>query len=219
MKETVDTNKIIRQVHLDLDKALTKAKHDIDLAVSKAELKLKEVMQAKKDQRSAGRHLSFLYTTIIASIGFAATYLASVAIDINVLQTNLLPPLETLSLELSPFRFKVLVFTAASHLLAALFGHVAGFLCFRLGNGNGNGNEIGLSQKAKVKLELIDKGCQTILEEASETEESDGKHDSMGQFETTGKTEDIDSLSYILFFRVLKPFLCVTSQFTNQRSR
>ena len=49
--------------------------------------------------------------------------------------------------------------------------------------------------------------------------ESDGKHDSMGQFETTGKTEDIDSLSYILFFRVLKPFLCVTSQFTNQRSR
>ena len=127
-------------------------------------------MQAKKDQRSAGRHLSFLYTTIIAPIGFAATYLA--AIDFNVLQTNLLPPLETSSLELSPFRFKVLVFTAA------LFYHVAAFLCIRLGNGNGN--EIRLSQEAKVKLELVDKGCQTILEEASETEGSDGKHDSMG---------------------------------------
>ena len=92
---TIDTNDIIRQVHLDLDKALTKARDDINLAVSTAELKLNELMQAKNDQKSAGRQLSFLYTTIMMSIGLTTACVLSAGIDVNILRTELLSPLDT----------------------------------------------------------------------------------------------------------------------------
>jgi len=164
---TIDTNDIIRQVHLDLDKALTKARDDINLAVSTAELKLNELMQAKNDQKSAGRQLSFLYTTIMMSIGLTTACVLSAGIDVNILRTELLSPLDTLSLmrELSPFQFNIWVFTAA------LIYHVVAFFIIR--SGNENGNKIRLSPNAKVKIELGEKGCQTdpsLLEEESENE-------------------------------------------------